>query len=259
MRILAAGLGAVVLVLTPAWVLAQTPSQAPTDSSEAARRAELNAAWQSGQAAASKGPTQISLLDQGGLRLPDRHLFIPKTEGTRILRALGNTVNEQNFVGLVVGTRQTDGWLVVVTYIKAGYIKEDDAKNWNADELLNNLRRANDETNRDRLVRGFPEIEILGWVQAPAYDVSSHRLVWSASTRPKGLPDSADIGINYNTYALGRDGYFSLNLLTSSTRVNSDKSVAHELLAALSYNTGKRYEDFNASTDHIAEYGLAAL
>ena len=146
-----------------------------------------------------------------------------------------------------------------MTYIKAGYIKEDDAKNWNPDELLNNLRRANDETNRDRLVRGFPEIEILGWVQAPAYDASSHRLVWSASTRPKGRTDSVDVGVNYNTYALGRDGYFSLNLLTSSTRVNSDKGVTHELLAALSYNTGKRYEDFNASTDHIAEYGLAAL
>jgi hypothetical protein len=72
MRILGAGLGAVVLVLTPVWVLAQPPSQAPTESSEAAHRAELNAAWQSGQAAASKGPTQISLIDQGGLSLPDR-------------------------------------------------------------------------------------------------------------------------------------------------------------------------------------------
>jgi uncharacterized membrane-anchored protein len=108
MRILGAGLGAVLLVLTPVWVLAQPPSQAPTESGEAARRAELNAAWQSGQAAARKGPTQVSLIDQGGLSLSDRHLFIPKIEGTRILRALGNTVNEQNFVGLVVGTRQTD-------------------------------------------------------------------------------------------------------------------------------------------------------
>jgi uncharacterized membrane-anchored protein len=29
--------------------------------------------------------------------------------------------------------------------------------------------------------------------------------------------------------------------------------------AALEYKPGKRYEDFNESTDHIAEYGLAAL
>ena len=35
--------------------------------------------------------------------------------------------------------------------------------------------------------------------------------------------------------------------------------MAQELLADLGYNAGKRYEDFNSSTDHIAEYGLAAL
>ncbi len=35
--------------------------------------------------------------------------------------------------------------------------------------------------------------------------------------------------------------------------------VAHELLADLSYNAGKRYEDFSATTDRIAAYGLAAL
>ena len=58
---------------------------------------------------------------------------------------------------------------------------------------------------------------------------------------------------------MGRDGYFSLNLLTSTDRVAADQKAAHELLAALSYNPGKRYEDFNASTDHIAEYGIAAL
>jgi uncharacterized membrane-anchored protein len=35
--------------------------------------------------------------------------------------------------------------------------------------------------------------------------------------------------------------------------------VAHTLLAALAYDPGKAYEDFNASTDHIATYGIAAL
>jgi uncharacterized membrane-anchored protein len=41
--------------------------------------------------------------------------------------------------------------------------------------------------------------------------------------------------------------------------VSVEKSVARELSAALTYDTGKGYEDFNASTDHIAEYGIAAL
>src|SRR5581483_7119257 len=130
---------------------------------------------------------------------------------------------------------------------------------WNQDDLLKNLKEGTEQANQDRRARGFTELEVLGWVEPPGYDAQTHRLVWSLSTKAKGEPDAQIKGINYNTYALGRDGYFSLNLLTNSSRISRDKGVAHELLANLGYTSGKRYEDFNASTDHIAEYGLAAL
>jgi uncharacterized membrane-anchored protein len=254
-------IGAIVVVLlalvgAPAPALAQSPAPAP--SGEEARRAELAAAWQAGDKAGIKGPADLTLIDQAVLKLPADYFFVPKAEGTRIMRALGNTV-EPTFVGLIVGTRQSDRWLVVASYIKEGYIKDDDAKDWKADELLQNLKDGTEEANKDRVTRGFSELEVLGWVEKPTYDALTHRLVWSLLLKQKGQPDSAEKGINYNTYALGRDGYFSLNLLTSSSRVNADKGVAYELLAALAYNSGKRYDDFNASTDHIAEYGLAAL
>ncbi len=32
-----------------------------------------------------------------------------------------------------------------------------------------------------------------------------------------------------------------------------------ELLAVTEFTQGNRYQDFNADTDHVAEYGLAAL
>jgi uncharacterized membrane-anchored protein len=235
---------------------AQSPS-AP--QAEEARRIELNAAWQGGEKAGTKGPAEITLIDQAVLKLPTDYFFIPKSEGTRILRALGNTVSEKNFVGLIVGTKQADQWIVVSQYIKEGYIKDDDAKDWNADELLQSLKDGTEQANKDRVARGFDELAVLGWVERPAYDPATRRLVWSLLAKTKGEPDSAEKSVNYNTYALGRDGYFSLNLLTSSSRVGADKSVARGLLAALNYNTGKGYEDFNASTDHIAEYGIAAL
>jgi uncharacterized membrane-anchored protein len=240
----------------PVSSLAQSPSAAPTED---ARRTELNAAWEGGERAGTKGPAEITLIDQAVLQLPTGYFFIPKSEGTRIMRALGNTVVEKSFVGLIVGTRQNDQWVVVTQYIKEGYIKDDDAKDWNADELMQSLKDGTEQANKDRAARGFEELEVLGWVEKPAYDSASHRLVWSLLAKTKGEPDSAEKGVNYNTYALGRDGYFSLNLLTSSSRVAADKSAARELLAALTYNTGKGYEDFNASTDHIAEYGLIAL
>lgn len=159
----------------------------------------------------------------------------------------------------MVGKRQSDQWIVVIRHIKEGYIKDDDAKNWNADELLKSIGEGVEQANRDRVARGFPEMQVIGWVEPPTYDATTHRLVWSMLAKHKGEPDDAPKSINYNTYALGRDGYFSLNLLSDSEHIATDKAVARELLADLGYNSGKRYEDFSASTDRIAEYGLMAL
>jgi uncharacterized membrane-anchored protein len=239
---------------TPVLVRAQGAA-----SSEQVRQQEEEAAWRAGAQAGTRGPVDIPLIDQAVLKLPAGYFFIPKAEGARILRALGNTVGEQTFVGVIAGTNPGDEWLVVTRYVKDGYIKDDEARNWNADELLQNLKDGTEEANKDRVARGFPEMEVLGWKEKPAYDSATHRLVWSLLSTHKGAPDSAGNSINYNTYALGRDGYFSLNLLTSADRVAGDQVAAHELLASLSYNPGKNYEDFNAATDHIAAYGIAAL
>jgi uncharacterized membrane-anchored protein len=227
--------------------------------SEASRKAELAAAWQAASTAGSGGPGDIALIDQATLKLPANYFFVPKAEGARVLRALGNVVNESAFIGLVVGQRQNDQWIVVIRYVKEGYIKDDDAKNWNADELLKSIRDGVEETNKDRAARGFPELQVIGWVEPPGYSAETHRLVWSLLAKDKDQPDNAQKSVNYNTYALGRDGYFSLNLLSGSDRIAGEKAVAHELLADLSYNAGKRYEDFSATTDRIAAYGLAAL
>jgi uncharacterized membrane-anchored protein len=151
------------------------------------------------------------------------------------------------------------GWFMTVRYEASGYVKDDDAKEWNADELLQSYREGTEASNEERVKLGIPAIEIIGWAEKPAYDAASHRLVWAMSSRDKGAPAGAPQGVNYNTYALGREGYFSLNLVTGLAELPQHKGAAHTLLGALEYKQGKRYADFDAKTDHVAEYGLAAL
>ena len=52
-----------------------------------------------------------------------------------------------------------------ISFVKEGYVKDDDAKNWNADDLLTNLKEGTQTANDDRIARGFPELEVLGWVE----------------------------------------------------------------------------------------------
>jgi len=106
---------------------------------------------------------------------------------------------------------------------------------------------------------GAPAIEIVGWAEKPAYDAATHRLAWAMSSREKGAAADQAQGVNYNTYVLGREGYFSLNLVTELADLPKDKPAAQGLLAALAFNDGKRYADFDSKTDKVAEYGLAAL
>jgi uncharacterized membrane-anchored protein len=143
-------------------------------------------------------------------------------------------------------------------FLKSGYIRDDDAREWNVDELLAGLRAGTEEGNEERRARGITEVEIVGWVEPPRYDAATHRLVWSLESKEKGSA-TGERGVNYNTYALGREGYISMNLVTGMKEIEAEKPIAAQLLSALQYYDGKRYRDFDSATDRVADYGLAAL
>ncbi len=220
-------------------------------------QAGIEAAYKAASAAMTEGPADIKLADQATLKIVAGQAFVPTAEASKLLQAMGNR-SGTDLLGMILPMGKAE-WMVVARNVKAGYIKDDDARDWKADELLKDIREGTEQSNSERKSRGIPEMEIVGWVQPPTYDAAAQRLVWSLSSKDKGAPDSADKGVNYNTYALGREGYISLNLVTEMKTIEQEKAVAHALLASLNFNDGKRYADFNSSTDKIAEYGLAAL
>jgi uncharacterized membrane-anchored protein len=221
-----------------------------------AQLAEIKAAYEEADKVKQAGPFEVKMLDQAVLRIPAGQIFIPNPTASRILRAMGNT-SDDSLLGVIFPAGD-ENWFVVARYEKAGYIKEDDAKEWNADDLLKSLTEGAEAGNVARREKGIREMQVVGWAEKPAYDANNHRLVWSAISKDKVGVDE-DPGVNYNTYALGREGYISLNLVTSLKEVATQKAVAQNLLGNLEFTDGKRYADFNASTDKVAEYGLAAL
>ena len=221
-----------------------------------AGKKEIDLAFEAASKAKQDGPASISLSDQASLKIPAQQTYVPMPAAGTLMRAMGNRPDDR-LQGIVLPLGQ-ENWMVVVKFEKSGYVKDDDARDWNADDLLKSLKEGTESSNEDRKQRGLPEIEVVGWAEKPAYDATTHRLVWAAISRSKGTSDT-NTGVNYNTYALGRDGYMSLNLVTGLKELESQKPIARTLLANLEFSGGKRYADFNASTDKVAEYGLAAL
>lgn len=233
-------------------VRAEQPAAPPAQD---ARQAELESAFAAAFKASKAGPADIALIDQAAMKLPEGYLWVGQAEGQRLMQAFGNRTGDQ-FVGLVLPTKDLK-WFVTLDFVKSGYVKDDDAKEWNADDLLKALREGTEAGNADRESRGFPPVEVTGWVEPPAYSAETHRLVWAANLRRKGTTTGGSV--NYNTYALGREGYFELNLVGAADTVMQEKGRAKELLAALGYNAGKAYGDFKPGVDKVAEFGLAAL
>ena len=235
-------------VLTwPALLRADAPStpQQARDGAAAAARAAL-----------VRGPATVPLRDQATLALPEHFGFVPRNEGAALMRAMGNRIDD-NFLGLIF-PQGSGRWLVTLEYAPSGYIKDDDAKHWDADKLLQSLKDGTEAANAERIKVGVPALVVTRWIEPPAYESATHELVWSAEAKHKD-GTGTDPTVNYNTYLLGREGYISLDLITRASAIDTDKQAAHALLGAVSFNGGKRYADFNSSTDKVAAYGLAAL
>lgn len=217
-----------------------------------------NPAWTEAKAAAKEGPADVAIAGQATLHLPAGRLFIPQPQAGKLLTAMGNPGEHSELAGLIFPKGEGE-WFATLRYIASGYVKDGDAKEWKADDLLASYKDGTEASNEERVKMGAPALEIVGWAEVPAYEAATHRLVWAMSSREKGASADAGQGVNYNTYALGREGYLSLNFVTDLKDLPAQKPDAQALLGALAFDKGKRYEDFDSATDHVAEYGLAAL
>lgn len=225
---------------------------APADSAAAAGSAEQpveeparpRLPWQ-------EGPAKLDLGHGASIDLPESFGYLAQPEAGKLMEKMGNLHNE-DLIGLIAPKAEDAEYFVTLRYEESGYIKDDEELD--AEELLEAMRDGEEEYNAERQKLGFPPIHAAGWGEEPHYDRARHHLVWGLTVES---PEGATV--NYATRVLGRNGYVSLNLVTDPKDLAKDKPAAALLLSKTSFGQGKRYEDFDSSTDKVAEYGLTGL
>lgn len=200
------------------------------------------------------GPSEAKLGDQALLKLPKGYQFLGAQETQALLKRMGNFPSGSE-LGLITATGEGEQWFMVVRYIDAGYVKDDEAANWDADALMTSIKEGTEENNKQRQSQGFPPLIIRGWEEKPHYDQAANKVVWAISAQERDSP----MGVNYNTLALGRQGYLSMNMVGSLEQLPMLKPHVSQLLANVEFVEGKRYTDFNSTTDKVAAVGLTAL
>lgn len=199
------------------------------------------------------GPTEAKLGDQALLKLPKGYRFLGSQETQRLLKQMGNFPSGSE-LGLITSASDGQQWFMVVRYIDAGYVKDDEAANWDADVLMASIKEGTEEDNKTRQSQGFPLLIIRGWEEKPHYDKQANKVVWAIAAQ-----EQETVGVNYNTLALGRQGYLSMNMVGSLEELPTLKPHVGLLLANVEFIEGKRYADFDSTTDKVAAVGLSAL
>jgi len=230
---------------------AATSAASAAAQGEAASESGANRDNEPGASPWVPGPTRVSLGHDLTLDLPSSDAFLPAAEAAKVLEKMGNLHN-QGLLGLATDRNLEANWFVVIRYDEEGHVADDEAID--ADELLDSLREGTEASNDEREKLGFRRLVLDGWSEPPRYDRVGHRLIWGLL-----VSDVEGKSVNYNTRVLGRRGVVSLNLVTDPDKLSQDQPRVKDLLAGTSFAEGARYQDFDPSTDKVAEYGLTGL
>lgn len=230
------------------------PAQADAPANTAANSAEFLAAL---------NPQAGSIALPGGvakLNLPPEFTYLTPAATERLLvEGWGNPPGTQT-LGMIIPTAvnplEVGGWGVVITYDADGHISDADADDINYTDLLNDMQADNAAANEERKKQGYGSMQLIGWAEAPRYDKSNHKFYWAKEFK---TDQAGANSLNYNIRVLGRTGVLVLNAVASMDEMPTIRAQMPSLLAATEFIKGNRYEDFDANTDHVAEYGLAAL
>ena len=200
-------------------------------------------------------PGNIATLD-----LPPAFRYLAPADTARLLEQGWGNPPGSTTLGMIVPAEVSplseEGWGVVVTYDKDGHVKDDDADSIDYADLLKEIQEGMVEDNKERKEQGYPAMTLVGWAEKPHYDKAQHKLYWAKELRTEGAGAN---GLNYNIRVLGREGVLVLNAVASLEQLLKVRTEMQQVTAFTNFNQGHRYADFNAQTDKVAEYGIAAL
>ena len=196
-----------------------------------------------------QGPGQQDLGPMARIMVPAQCTFLDGDDMRTLMTATEN-LTDGSEVGLVISERL---WEAHYSFDDVGYVRDDEKDSLDADAMLKNIRNSNQEGNKERRKRGWPEMEVVGWALKPHYNEQTHNLEWAL----KLASDNGEV-INHNTRILGRRGIMVVTLVVSPEEYGEALPWFRSLQEGFDYVHGQRYAEFRDG-DKVAKVGLTAL
>ncbi|RDC66382.1 DUF2167 domain-containing protein [Adhaeribacter pallidiroseus] len=194
------------------------------------------------------------------LQVPKGYKFLNAQQSQYVINQLWGNPPDSSTLGMLFPEQDSplteNSYAVHISYSEEGYIKDDDAQDLDYADLLKEMQQDTRDYNQERVLAGYPAVELVGWASAPFYDVANHKLHWAKELT---FGEEEESTLNYNVRVLGRKGYLLLNVIAPMQVLPSVKKNIPSILMAVNFTEGNQYTDFNPDMDEVAKYGIGGL
>ena len=185
--------------------------------------------------------------------------FLESAEAKIILEDVWGNMPGEAPLGLIVPATSSASlcdYAFILEYEDIGFVKDDDAKDINYDELMTEMKNSNGDANVERLKAGYESMFLVGWASKPFYDENRKLLHWAKELQEGNSEENT---LNYDIRILGRKGVLVIRALSEMSNLDSVKAAIDPMLNMVSFNPGNQYKDFDSNTDNIAAYTVGGL
>ena len=194
------------------------------------------------------------------IKVPDGLKFLDKEQSIYVLSDLWGNPVDSTIQGMLIpeskGVFDYDSWVFTITYEELGYINDEDAEDFDYDELEQDLINESEEVNPERIKQGYDPIYFIGWASPPYYDQEKKVLHWAKEYR---FGEDTENTLNYNLQILGRKGVYLFNAISLISQFNNVDANIDKVLNSIEFDNGYTYFDFDPEIDEVAKWTIGGL
>ena len=204
------------------------------------------------------GPAKADVGGNAEIMIPSGFIFTGKKGTVHLMQAMGNLTNdaEEGFLAPadVFEKGAKNPWFVVFEFNDMGYVKDEEKKSIDKDKILSGMKDGVNSGNEERVKRGLPKMELVGWAVEPHYDEATHNLEWGILLKT----EKGGEVVNYDVRLLGRKGVMQCTLVLDPGQLDRTLPKFRSTLAQFAYKTGEKYAEYREGYK-LAKIGLTAL
>ncbi|MGH2566943.1 MAG: DUF2167 domain-containing protein [Bacteroidota bacterium] len=143
-------------------------------------------------------------------------------------------------------------WYIKFKFYRSGYASldqlQDDVEGL---DLFQELRKKTREENRQREREGYFTVNVTRSIERPTLDTERPMVDFAVETL-----QSTDFSVERHILLPSRSGILHCTVVCLQGTYPAVKQLSNEIIAALTFNAGERYEDFDPESDAEASGGI---